>query len=233
MEKEKIVEIKKEAQEQNTKENNEETKKEEWAKEQIRDLCKSDIETCKEGCTNDTLTIGTKCGKLHMELVKIEKIQKQAEEERKTNKENTRKKMKAEYCKNNMYGRCTFGGNCKRAHITLDDYKRTIKCKYFERGYCEMKNRCKFKHERNTQCTFYEKGKCAKGEWCIYKHIDPVENTAIETKKKASDNITVTQKENEPTVKQEQNFQINKNFLEQIELIIEKVVKRELRKMEN
>ena len=78
MEKEKILEIKKEAQEQNTKENNVEIKKE-WAKEQIRDLCKSDIETCKEGCTNDTLTIGTKCGKLHMELDKIEKIQKQAE----------------------------------------------------------------------------------------------------------------------------------------------------------
>ena len=141
--------------------------------------------------------------------------------------------MKEEYCKNNMYGRCRFGGNCNRTHITLDDYKRTIKCKYFERGNCEMKNRCKFKHERNTQCTFYEEGKCTKGEWCIYKHIDPVENTAIETKKKASDNIKITQKENEPTVKQEQNFQINKNFLEQIELMIEKVVKRELRKMEN
>ena len=182
----------------------------------------------REECIEDTISIGTKCGKLHMEKGEFEEIKKTITEKNKNTETEKKEKMKTEYCKHHMYGRkCRFRDECWKKHITLEDYLKTIKCKYNETEGCRQQRWCKFKHEKNARCTFYDQGKCNKEDWCEYKHIAPEtkKNTTeirptetTETKEKSTEqNKTMT-----PNT-QEQNF--HKDSIRDIEKMLETLTK--------
>ena len=104
---------------------------------------------------------------------------------------------KPQYCQKYLkYNFCHNGPGCSRAHISLRELRKTIKCKHHEKGYCYNKHRCPYKHEKNINCKYEIAGGCIRGDLCEYKH--PKKRETIPTnngaKPKISDQCKATTK---------------------------------------
>ena len=85
---------------------------------------------------------------------------------------NTKKQeVKTQYCMNHIYGVCSYRERCWRKHVSPREFKKTIRCKYFERGTCQKGGWCNYKHLKNATCKYYARGNCARGDTCTYRHI--------------------------------------------------------------
>ena len=112
----------------------------------------------------------------------------------------------------------------KHMHVVSPrEYKKTIRCRFYEEGGCRKGSYCEYKHMSNTLCRYYAEGTCARGEMCTYRHM----------KEKDLKNPTPNMKENKPISKEnkerkastsdeskmEQNFLNDKRGVDQMTMI--------------
>ena len=132
---------------------------------------------------------------------------------------------KTKYCKHHAYGRCKYRNTCWKIHDARE-YKRTIRCKFFEEGRCQNGYRCEYKHLMSETCRYYEKGNCYRGDACTYRHLPQMRGETPTTKKRVeNDNNKV---ENKPdgniAIQNEQNFPEDTRKLDQITTAITKIM---------
>ena len=201
----------------------------------------------KKTCKNKEVHIGIECGKMHIKPEDLERLADMKEIQR---QEKIREQgNEPEYCIRN---KCAYRERCKKIHVSLREYKKTKICKFYDKGYCYKRNRCEYRHEKQIACRFYRVGSCLKGIFCEYQHereetTNMIEESEVEKKVTFEENafklksimktgkkmIENSQEDSKNKKGDEQNdIKINEHFLDQIEIIIEKVVKRELKKME-
>ena len=97
-------------------------------------------------------------------------------EEQNKEKENElnikKEKAKKQYCKFHiLYNNCIYKDNCWKKHVSLEEYRKSIRCKYYEDGTCRKGRYCEYKHLINIRCKYYEDDRCLRGDTCTYRHI--------------------------------------------------------------
>ena len=144
------------------------------------------------------MSVGITCGKLHLSIEDksrfTEAQRKHIEADKrddkvlgtKTDNENKAKKVETEelidkennkeennkkgICQDHIYnGYCTYGGDCRKIHISLREHRSTIKCRDYAYRRCYRID-CHFKHEKNTICKYFLEGRCKKDKRCNYRH---------------------------------------------------------------
>ena len=104
------------------------------------------------------------------------------EEKTKENECQTEKeKAQNDYCMYHLEGRCAFGNRCRRKHVSIAEYRKTIRCKKYENGQCRKGRWCEYKHLLNDTCRYHERGGCARGDFCFYRHITKRKEPTIPT----------------------------------------------------
>ena len=132
---------------------------------------------------------------------------------------------KSKYCKHHAYGRCKYRNTCWKIHDARE-YKRTIRCKFFEEGRCQNGYRCEYKHLMSETCRYYEKGNCYRGDACTYRHLPQMRGETPKAKKREeNDNNKVENKPEDNKITQnEQNFPEDTRKLDQITTAITKIM---------
>ena len=138
---------------------------------------KNGLEMCKNRreCTKETIEVGVQCKKLHIEEKEYEKMKKEAEKEKEKEINIKKQEAKTQYCKHHLYNNCRFKERCWKKHVPLREYKKTIRCRFYENSAtgCRNRNMCEFKHQVNEICIHYANGNCRNDDKCIFRHIKP------------------------------------------------------------
>ena len=150
------------------------------------EMIENKFEVCKDRREygNEILEVGAQCKKVHIEKKEHEKLLEE-EKKIKENEPNLKiQKANAEYCKHHLYNTCTYKGNCWKIHVTLREYRKTIRCRYYEGGRCLKGRFCEFKHLMEAQCKDFIAGNCTRGDTCTYRHLKYLDITPLPKNKK-------------------------------------------------
>ena len=188
-------------------------------------IIENKFEVCKDRnkCDNETVEVGVQCKKLHLESEEHEKLKEDANKLKENEINIKKQKAMTQYCKHHLQNRCMFQNSCWKKHVSPREYKKTIRCRFYEEGGCRKGSYCEYKHMSNTLCRYYAEGTCARGEMCTYRHM----------KEKDLKNPTPNMKENKPISKEnkerkastsdeskmEQNFLNDKRGVDQMTMI--------------
>ena len=150
------------------------------------EMIENKFEVCKDRREygNEILEVGAQCKKVHIEKQEHEKLLEEGKKIKENEPNLKIQKANAEYCKHHLYNTCTYKGNCWKIHVTLREYRKTIRCRYYEGGRCLKGRFCEFKHLMEAQCKDFIAGNCTRGDTCTYRHLKYLDITPLPKNKK-------------------------------------------------
>ena len=130
-------------------------------------IIENKFEVCKDRskCDNETVEVGLQCKKLHLGSEEHEKLKEDANKLKENEINIKKQKAMTQYCKHHLQNRCMFQNSCWKKHVSPRDYKKTIRCRYYEVGRCQKGSYCEYKHMSNTLCRYYAEDTCTRGKY--------------------------------------------------------------------